>query len=430
MKVTTKILLSRLLTRSGDQAWDFAVPLVLIATFPANVRVAFIYFFIVRLGAVVFMPYAGRLIDTLPRKKSMQIGIGLQALAVSLTAILIFLLQQMIDKTLAYDSVSFVLFLFLLLMGFVSVIASGIMDIAVSNDWVPSVLPPVEWPHFNSRLRQLDLITEVASPVLTGLILMLSWGDGHLIGFYLIVAWNVASFIPEYVLLNQIISEKPQLNLKKIVPHALKRSFKDKLTSGWSVFVCQPAAPVIAAYTLLWLSVLSPHGVLLTAFLKNGWSLSEPLIGGFRALGAVFGISATFIYPRLRAHFGLVVTSKAFILFQAAMVTSALVVFFWEGTVFRIIFLILILLSRIGLYGFGLGETELRQGAIPEELRGEVNGVASSLTSLATLIIFGLGILLSSPEDFRYLVFISVVAVSMAAIYFFFTADKAIGSIP
>ncbi len=82
MNIENKILLSRFMTRSGDQAWDFAVPLVLIQLFPSNMRVAFIYFFMIKLGSVIFMPSAGRYIDKWPRRKSIQFGIGMQAIFV------------------------------------------------------------------------------------------------------------------------------------------------------------------------------------------------------------------------------------------------------------------------------------------------------------------------------------------------------------
>ena len=58
MKTEGKILLSRFLTRSGDQAWDFAVPLVLLTLFPSSQRIASIYFFAIKLGSVFFMPSA------------------------------------------------------------------------------------------------------------------------------------------------------------------------------------------------------------------------------------------------------------------------------------------------------------------------------------------------------------------------------------
>ena len=364
------------------------------------------------------MPYIGRYLDRITRKKSLILGIGCQIIAVAITAVIITFFGSEIGELNRTG------FIFLVFFGFLSSIGTNIMDIAVASDLVPAALPSERLPHFNSRLRQLDLLTEVTSPVLAGAFLLMSFSWAPLFGFYLIVLWNVISFYPEYFFLKSILDSHPGLNKKKVISQNLKKTLFAKLISGWAIFIRQPVSHLIFTYSLLWISVLSPHGVLLTAFLKGGWSLPEPIIGTFRALGAFFGLAATIIYPRLHNKLGLAKTTKAFISFQAIMVILALFSFFSGGYTAQICFLIFILLSRIGLYGFSLGETESRQILIPENLRGEINGVASSLTSLATLILFGFGILFSSAENFKYLICISVVCVSIATIYIHFTFSK------
>ncbi|MBK8201297.1 MAG: hypothetical protein IPK68_02845 [Bdellovibrionales bacterium] len=72
-----------------------------------------------------------------------------------------------------------------------------------------------------------------------------------------------------------------------------------QIKNGWTSFFREPVSQVVLAYALLWLSVLSPHGVLLTAYLKDGWKLPELTIGIFRGLGAVFGLLATVLFPIL-----------------------------------------------------------------------------------------------------------------------------------
>lgn len=55
-----KMLIGRLLTRSGDQAWDFAVPLVLLQIFPGELRIAALYYLLVRIAMVLFLPRFSR----------------------------------------------------------------------------------------------------------------------------------------------------------------------------------------------------------------------------------------------------------------------------------------------------------------------------------------------------------------------------------
>lgn len=411
MNTENRILLSRLLTRSGDQAWDFAVPIVLIALFPQNPRIAFLYFFLIRLGSVVLMPHAGRLIDKLRRSDCLKLGIGLQLGSVLAAAAMVFVLS----KT---SGLALVPFTVLVLMGLLSTIGAGIMDIAVSNDLTPMTLPPERLPKFNARLRQLDLFTEVTSPLLAGLLLLVPHPSLAHFGFYLIVLWNVLTFYPEYMLLSRILASTPGLNQVKAVSVQTKQTFLAKLSVGWGCFARSPVALTVSAYALLWLSVLSPHGVLLTAFLSSGWQLSAPLLGAFRGLGAVFGLLATLLYPSLHQRLGLRLASQSFIVFQATALVFAFAAFLIGGEAGQLGFLALILFSRVGLYGFSLGEMELRQRLIPEHQRGEINGVAQALTGLATLVVFGLGIIFATPESFVYLVAISVSAVVLGALLF------------
>ncbi|MBK8201298.1 MAG: hypothetical protein IPK68_02850 [Bdellovibrionales bacterium] len=77
-------------------------------------------------------------------------------------------------------------------------------------------------------------------------------------------------------------------------------------------------------------------------------------------------------------------------------------------------FLLLILLSRIGLYGFSLGEMQIRQIGVAPNVRGEVNGFANALTALATIGLFATGVALPSTEQFKYLVLSSAGFVVMA----------------
>lgn len=82
MRVSSKVLVGRLLTRSGDQAWDFAVPLTLLKLFPDQLRIAAFYYLLIRLTGVVCLPRLARLIDTRARPRIVQLSLILQAVGV------------------------------------------------------------------------------------------------------------------------------------------------------------------------------------------------------------------------------------------------------------------------------------------------------------------------------------------------------------
>lgn len=102
------------------------------------------------------------------------------------------------------------------------------------------------------------------------------------------------------------------------------------------------------------------------------------------------------------------------------MVLLSLLFFRGQGEMAANGFLFFILLSRIGLYGFSLGEMEIRQKLIPVGQRGAANGVAHAMTSLATIGLFVAGAFLPKVEDFSILVYASGFFVFLAfALYFY-----------
>ena len=142
-----------------------------------------------------------------------------------------------------------------------------------------------------------------------------------LTGFLIIVLWNLISFIPELLILHSVFNERADLKFKLLSSsNDIKKSFLQKLLDGWKSFLKQSVSPVIIASSLLWLSVLSPHGVLLTAFLNDGWKIPEWTIGIFRSSGAFFGLAATAVFPFALRFMNLRKASALFLTFQALMV--------------------------------------------------------------------------------------------------------------
>lgn len=410
ISLKSRILLGRFLTRSGDQAWDFAVPLTLLTMFPDQIRLAAGYFLVVKFLHVLLMPRLSVVIDQKSRIYVAYLGTFLQLVGVVLGTLSIFVLNAFNVIEPFYGQMTVILlFIALGFSGLVSSLGSSLMSISVGNDLVPSAIPAAEITQFNSRMRQLDLFTEVSSPVLTGLLLTLTHSTIPLLGFLLVALWNVISFFPEIFILKSIFKSAPDLLKQQAVTSvAAKTSLFVKLKTGWASFFRQPVAPAMVAYAILWLSVLSPHGVLLTGYLKGAWNMPETIVGVFRGLGALFGLASTIIFPSIIAKYGLIKGSRNFILFQSTMLLLGLVFFVIPTPMGQYGFLFFILLSRIGLYGFSIGEMQIRQIGISPHERGEVNGFADALTGVATLLLFGFGTLLPTTKQFSVLVVGSV----------------------
>jgi iron-regulated transporter 1 len=413
---TRNILWSRLLTHSGDQAWDFAVPLVLATTFPHDLGTVALYYLLVRFAHMLLVTRVCALMDRWNRLRAIRLGIGAQTLSVTLATVAIHALLERAPGTNPLSSQANTL-------AFTLVVAAGLlgstmMDVAVSQDWLPTLVPRHELAHVNSHLKQIDLFTELSAPVAAGLLLALGTQTVPLLGIYLVAAWNLVSFIPEYRLLRAVyFTEEGLTQRTPLVSSSAKTSLFHQLAGGWRDFLMQPSAAAMVSYALLWLTILSPHGVLLASWLKTQWDLPEAAIGAFRGLGAVFGLLATLAFPRALTKLSLVAATRLFIVWEALCLLGAAVAFS-RGEAALLWFAGFVLLSRIGLYGFSLGETEIRQLTIQPEVRGRVNGFAQALTSLATLGVYGSGAVLDAPSDFSVLVYGSVAFVCLGALSF------------
>lgn len=417
-----KILISRLLTRSGDQAWDFALPVTLVTLYPQSFSLIASIFLASKVGVFLLQPFVAGVIDRWQRLRVAAFGTTLQLLSVVVVALcLVVIVSSTAMPMTPKFQFPFYASVFGIILGSVGAsLGANLMDIAIGNDWIPVAVAPENLARMNSRIKQMDLLTEVLSPVLAGLLLTLATPEFRLFGFWLVVTWNVLSFVPEYLILRGVFLGSKELQLLECPAiSSMRTGVLKKTIDGWRGFVTHPAALAMVAYACLWLSALSPHGVLLTSFLKGGWNLSEASLGFFRGSGALFGLLATLFFLPVTKRFGLLRGSLFFILFQGMALLISLP-FFHSQTAGGFVFLSLVLISRIGLYGFSMGEMEIRQRYVAEGQRGAVNGVASALTSFATLVLFGAGTLVASHDQFYWLVWLSTAAVLVGAVLFIY----------
>jgi iron-regulated transporter 1 len=403
MNTKNKILLSRFVTFTGDQAWDLAVPLTLVALLPDNLsKMALIYFFVRLIGAL-FAPKMTGLLDILSRKRCIQIGTGLQIVFIIVS---IFIFNWIVNVEFHYVNTT------LLILSLAACqLGAALMETAVGYDVAIDILSKDELTSFNARSKQLDLMAEVGSPVLTGLMLYYIQKNYSIIAAISTIGiLNAISFLFEFFILNSAVKNQFE---------RAKNTGEQISNISFSEIVKLPVFLVATSYALLWFSALSPHGVMLTSYLKNLGSLNDFELGIFRGLGAVFGIIPTFLFPYLKNRYGLYLASFKFLTLQfLSIVMTALFVFNIDKMSSLILFLFFILVSRIGLYGFSLGQTEIRQNETPSLYRGKINGYFYSMTQICTLSIFAAGIFLKTTSDFQYLIFSTVIFVGSALFCF------------
>eukprot|EP00435_Cladocopium_sp_Y103_P019531 s1897_g4.t1 len=81
-----------------------------------------------------------------------------------------------------------------------------------------------------------------------------------------------------------------------------------------------------------------------------------------------------------------------------------------------VLFMVLVCLARPGLYGFELGVLNTEQELSDARHRSAIGAVDSALTSFATLVMYGWGIVLGRPDQFGILVDCSTFFVTLGAV--------------
>ena len=424
----------------------------------------------------LFGPAAGRWMDRTDRMRVVRTGIALQAVGVcaALGVLGLLVLQRdaaphgtlsseaairMDDPASTRDlfpagsrrgltsagGVPAILLALMVLCGILESLGALISSVAVKKDWVPSIWAPkdpiLSW--INTAMANIDLLAEIAGPLGGGVVLQSFGGDAAL-GFTLIGLANVVTFGLELMLLRAVYYSNAQLQAPKPVPeraggesasseggHAAGGSGDDGCCAGmlgtWSAFLSHPSGIplLVISYSLLYFTVLSPHGVVLTAYLQTR-GLSPPALAAFRAAGALAGVGGMGAFGALRERVGLRRLASVHLWVLATAVLVAALSF--AATLSQdglsapmAAFLGLVVLSRFGLYGFDVAVLQLQQVHVDETLRGSVGSVESSLCSMGTASVL-VGTLVASasgdPHAFDLLVFASAGFVGSAAIVY------------
>jgi hypothetical protein len=158
-RATRAILASRLLTRAGDQAWDFALPITLAVLLPQRLRLVVLLFLASKAATVFLMPRLAATVDRWQRLRTARLGVSMQVMGVlTATAGMVGLVVATRFETLSGHGSAFAPGVIGIVLGAIAAsLGAGLMDIAVGNDWIPDLVAAERLARVNGRLRQIDL---------------------------------------------------------------------------------------------------------------------------------------------------------------------------------------------------------------------------------------------------------------------------------
>lgn len=181
------------------------------------------------------------------------------------------------------------------------------------------------------------------------------------------------------------------------------------------------------ACALLYLTVLSFSGQMVTYLLSSGYTSSQVAVA--RTVSVGFEVLATWIGPWLMGRIGPVRAGLWFVSWQSGCLLGGMAVF-WrlkqDDCVLSASALVAgTILSRLGLWGFDLCTQIIIQEDVEEEKRGAFSATESAWQSTFEMCSYMSTIVLSRPDQFSYPASGSVLAVVGAwAMYTRFVVER------
>lgn len=298
--------------------------------------------------------------------------------------------------------------------------------ISVERDWVVVIAngEQQQLANLNAQMRRIDLFCKLVGPLAVSLVH--SWSTkGAVVATGLM---SSLSSLVEYFAIARVYSDVPGLRHAQSLPErthsqrsvGLSQRFKNS-SDLVSTYVHHPAFLPSLSLALLYLTVLSFSGQLITYLLARG--LSSASIAVLRAVAAVFEMSATWLGPKVASRIGSIRAGIWFLNAELLFIGAACgILWLPVGASHALLatlgLVIAVILSRTGLWGFDLSTQIIIQDEVEPELRGTFSSLEFSLQNVFEMLAFASTTVFAKPADFRYPALISAAAVATAGVLY------------
>ncbi|KAK2456725.1 iron regulated [Trifolium repens] len=413
-----------------EQLWNFAWPSAIALIHSSLLPVAVMGFF-TKVAIIVGGPLIGKLMDHLPRVPAYNYLTVIQAATQLLSAAMI-----IHAHSLPPTSVSTLLlrpwFVILVSAGAIERLCGVALGVANERDWVvllTGVNRPVALAQANAVLNRIDLLSEIAGALLFGVLL----SKFHPVTCLKVASGLMIGLLPVTIILTCLTNKlstgvldrpKPCCKLfnedsapddDSIVVKGL-----EAIKLGWKEYLGQPVLPASIAWVLLYFNIVLTPGSLMTAFLTQQ-GLHPSIIGGFSGMCAFMGVAATFVSSTLVKQFGILKAGAVGLVFQALLLSMAVAVYM-SGSISHqsplLIFLFLIILSRLGHMSYDVVGAQIIQTGIPSSKANLIGTTEVAVASLAESLMLGVAIIANDPSHFGCLAILSLLSVVGAACMF------------
>ena len=417
--VSRRLYLSHFLSTWNSRVFEFGAVLYLASIFPDTLMPMSIYALSRGLVAALLSPAVGQYIDTTNRLTAVKVSIVAQRWVVAASCALFWVLVHFDEFQSPFQ---YVLLILLSLLACVEKLASVLNLVSVERDWVVVVAGNDErlLTTMNSQMRRIDLVCKLMGPFIIAMI------DGYSTEVAILVnlAMNLASVVIEYYAIARVYNAVPALHRSTRTSSAsadmslsatMKHSLS-KVTSSLATYLRHPAFRPSLALSLLYLTVLSFSGQMVTYLLSKGYTSFH--VAAARTISVALEISATWLAPYIISLIGAVRAGIWFLSWQTLCLIFA-VAAFWplqerSPLLSSSILVTGTILSRVGLWGFDLSAQLIVQEEVDSEARGSFSSMEASCQNTFELLSFAMTIIFARPEQFRWPVAVSCAAVASA----------------
>uniref|UniRef100_A0A0K0FTW1 Solute carrier family 40 member n=1 Tax=Strongyloides venezuelensis TaxID=75913 RepID=A0A0K0FTW1_STRVS len=424
----------------SDRLWEFAVIFILEKI--GGLKLIAISQLLNGLCTIVLSGILGKWIDKQNRMKSICFVLFINNIFISLCVLIYMIILRMNTDNTYYD---LLMYIGLLLNG-ISEIASDGERMLLSKDWILVLInnDQSKLCEKNATMTTLDQSTCIVAPIFIGILLK---NFNYDIICLIFMIWNLISWIAEYLLIKKLYNNNISLHEKSCDDY-IKNKEKISLSNVISIYFSQSTCYQALALSLLYMTVLAFDGLSL-AYAK-AHDMSEDILGIFRGISSLTGIIGAFIYMKLERKIGASIASLCGLFIQQSFNYCCLISLIIPGTLFDPIgyfnewnftdwsskllmtsshsfklsdspnsislfnnpsiwvYLITIIVSRIGLWLVDLAITHQMQQSVKDNDRGAVFGFQNSLCSFFSTIKDIFVILLPDVRTFGILMIISV----------------------
>ncbi|KAM3927992.1 ferroportin-like [Leptodactylus fuscus] len=335
----------------GDRMWHFAISVFLIELYGHNLLLTAVFGLVVAGSVLVFGALIGDWIDRKPRNKVAHASLFIQNSSVTACCIvlmLVFSYKNEIEQ-IWHGWLTVFCYGVVIILADLANLASTALTITIQKDWIVVITGDnrSQLAGMNATVRRMDQVINIFAPLSVGQVM--TWAS-NVVGCGFILGWNLVSLLVEFIFLSRVYKMVPQLAVKPqqsigdlpicsvigdfistpVIPSVshkekprtseppaertsslpgcfqeLRRMLRT-CTDGWRSYYRQSVFLAGLGLAFLYTTVLGFDCITTGYAYTQG--ISGSLLSILMAVSAISGLMGTFLFTKLRRHYGLVVT--------------------------------------------------------------------------------------------------------------------------